>query len=39
MLGLGFLKDLEKLVEKVKHNLKEAHDRQKNFADIKHKDT
>ena len=38
MLGPDLLKELTQLVTKVQHNLKEAQDRQKNYADKKRKD-
>ena len=38
MLRPNLLKDLEQLVTKIQHNLKEAQDRQKCYADKKRKD-
>ena len=37
MLGLEMLKEMEKMVKKVRSNLKATQDRQKNFADRKRK--
>jgi hypothetical protein len=35
ILGLEMLKEMETIVQKEKHNLKSAQDRQKSFADLK----
>jgi hypothetical protein len=35
MMGLDMLQEMEKKVRKVQHNLKEAQDRQKIYADLK----
>jgi hypothetical protein len=35
MMGLEMLQEMEKMVRKVQRNLKEAHERQKSYADLK----